>query len=183
MEAVSRGSLDVGVLCPPARLPRTVTVSHRIADAFVLVVPRDVQPPPQRAASPLPETADAADGLNPPAEAEVETWAAWALDQTWLMPPPDTRSRTILDDWWRGLKAKPAAAMEIDSFDLMIQLVALGLGVACVPRRAVRAFPRKQQIRTHPLPVPLTRELAVITPARPEQPRHVMRFLENILFS
>lgn len=56
-------------------------------------------------------------------------------------------------------------------------------GVACVPRRAVRAFPRKQQIRVHPLPVPLVRELAVITPARPEQPRHVTRFLENILFS
>jgi DNA-binding transcriptional LysR family regulator len=114
---------------------------------------------------------------------ETETWNAWAARQTWLMPPPDTRSRAILDDWWRTLKMKPAAAMELDSFDLMIQLAALGLGVACVPRRAVRAFPRKQQIRVHPLPVPLVRELAVITPARPEQPRHVTRFLENILFS
>lgn len=166
IELVGRGSLDAGVLCPPPRLPRTVRVSHRIADAFTLLLPRSLPAP-------------VSDGT----ENDGESWAAWAMRQMWLMPPPETRSRVILDDWWRDLKLKPAAAMELDSFDLMIQLVALGLGVACVPRRAVSAFPRRQQIRSCPLPAPLVRELAVIIPNRTEQPRHVVQFLDNILFS
>ncbi|MES2706925.1 MAG: LysR family transcriptional regulator [Verrucomicrobiota bacterium] len=170
IESVAKGVLDVGVLCPPVRMPRTVKVSHRIADAFVLLLPRDCPPP-----------VFGADG-NGEDEAGAG-WPEWVGRQTWLLPPAGTRSRAILDEWWRERKLKPAAAMELDSFDLMIQLVALGLGVACVPRRAVSAFPRRQQIRAVPLPVPLVRELAVISPNRPAQPRHVSQFLDNILFS
>lgn len=163
IESVALGQLDVGVLCPPLRLPRAVKVSHRISDAFVLILPKDCPPP-----FPL---------------VGHQSWAAWVEEQTWLQMPAGTRSRECLDDWWREQKMKPAAAMEIDSFDLIVQLVALGLGVACVPRRAVSAFPRKRQIRSLALPSPLVRELAVICPNRTTSPAHVTRFIDNILFS
>lgn len=163
IEAVAGGRLDVGVLCPPRRLPRSVMITHKITDAFALIAPQKLSPP---------------SFLN-----DASQWAAWVAGQLWLAPPTDTRSRACLDEWWAAQNLKPIPAMELESFDLIIHLVALGLGVACVPRRAISTFPRKQQIQLLPLPAPLVRELAVITPNTTLMPKHVRQFIDNILFS
>ena len=72
--------------------------------------------------------------------------------------------------------------MELDSFDMTIQLAALGMGVACVPRRALSSFPRRRQLQRIKLPRPLTRELAIIMPRRATTPEHVKQFVASILF-
>jgi DNA-binding transcriptional LysR family regulator len=163
IEAVAEGRLDVGVLCPPRRLPRSVAITHRITDAFALIVPQKYQ--------------------IPNFEGSPSHWAAWVSEQAWLQPPPQTRSRVLLEEWWTAQNLIVNPAMELESFDLIVQLVALGLGVACVPRRALSSFPRKQQIQMLPLPIPLVRELAVISASKPALPTHVQRFIRNILFS
>jgi DNA-binding transcriptional LysR family regulator len=162
IEAVAACQLDLGVLCPPARLPGSVEVTHRIQDRFTVLAPRD---------SPLP-----------PDLHQAPVWAAWVAGQSWIAPPARTRSRACIDAWWAAQHLAPAAAMELDSFDMAIHLVALGLGVACVPRRALSPFPRKRRLQRVPLPLPLSRELVVITPRRGTTPDHVLQFVQNILF-
>jgi len=159
VEAVSACRLDVGVLCPPPRLPASVEITHRISDAFALIAPRGTAAP-----------------------ADADSWKEWVGAQSWIAPPPGTRSRACIDTWWAAQKLAPAAAMELDSFDMTIHLVALGMGVACVPRRAVSSFPRKRQLQRIPLPMPLARELAVISPRRGSTPEHVRAFIGDILF-
>ncbi len=161
VEAVAACKLDLAVLCPPPRLPGSVAITHRIEDVFVLIVPA---------------------GMEVPSAAEDEAWRAWAAAQAWIVPPAGTRSRACIDAWWQKAKPAPPAAMELDSFDMSIQLVALGMGVAFVPRRALSSFPRKRQIRRIKLAWPLKRELAIIAPRRGTTPEHVREFIAEILF-
>lgn len=162
IEAVANGNLDLGVLCPPPRLPDSVAVTHRITDRFIILAPRDLEIP--------------ADIREP------QVWREWVEARPWIVPPARTRSRACIDDWWAAQNLAPAAAMELDSFDMAIQLVALGLGVACVPRRAFSSFARKGRLQRVPHPHPLARELVVITPRRGTAPDHVRQFVESILF-
>jgi DNA-binding transcriptional LysR family regulator len=162
IEAVASCHLDLGILCPPARLPESVEVTHRISDRFIILAPRDLQLPGE-----LRESA---------------VWAAWVAGQSWIVPPARTRSRVCIDAWWASQGLAPAVAMELDSFDMAIHLVALSLGVACVPRRAFSGFARKGRLQKIPLPVPLARELVVIIPRRTSTPEHVREFVRSILF-
>ena len=76
-----------------------------------------------------------------------------------------------------------SAVAAFDSFDLILQLVALGLGIALVPRRAIASFPRKKQLRVWALPESFERELVVVaSPPGAVSPR-VKAFVESILVS
>ncbi|RYD46770.1 MAG: LysR family transcriptional regulator [Verrucomicrobiaceae bacterium] len=162
IESIASGRLDVAILAPPARLPDSVEILHRIEDRFVIVAPAGRQ---------VPEALEDPDG-----------WKAWAASQAWIVPPSGTRSRACIDDWWRAQEIVTSAAMELDSFDTAIHLVALGLGTACVPRRALSTFTRKKRLKRVNPPHPLTRELVVIAPKRESMPAHVREFVESILF-
>jgi len=161
VEAVAACKLDLAVLCPPPRLPGSVTITHRIEDAFVLIAPI---------------------GMPVPIVEDDKAWRAWVAGQSWILPPAGTRSRACIDEWWGKSKDAPQAAMELDSFDVTIQLVALGMGVAFVPRRALSSFPRKRQIQRIKLKQPIKRELAIIAPRRGTTPEHVREFIAGILF-
>ena len=162
MEAVAACQLDVAVLCPSASLPGLVEVIHRIPDDFAIVAPRAIEVP-----------ADTKDS---------RVWKKWVRAQSWIAPPSRTISRAIIDQWWSAQGLELGVAMETDSFDMAVHLAALGMGVACVPRRALSTFPRKRQLQRVPLPVPLRRELAVIAPKRSTTPLHVKQFIADILF-
>ena len=72
--------------------------------------------------------------------------------------------------------------MELDSFDLIINLVGLGMGVAMVPHRALPLYVRQRKFRRVPTQTRFRRELVVLV--RPELPmrEHVRQFVERILF-
>jgi len=78
------------------------------------------------------------------------------------------------------LEVQPA--MELDSFDLIINLVASGFGLAFVPRRALALYRRKESIATLSFPERFERDVVAVTRKHRKQPLHVQRFVENILF-
>ena len=81
----------------------------------------------------------------------------------------------------QGLRSREG--MELDNFDMITPLVAIGMGVAMLPRRAHAAFPRKKSLQRIPLPQPFVRELAVIIRAGSPPQAHVAEFVRNVLFS
>lgn len=79
----------------------------------------------------------------------------------WVVPIARTRSRAGIDEWWATQSIAQEAAMGSGCFDMAIHLVALGQGVACVPRQAFSSFARKGRRQQVPLPLPLARSILI----------------------
>lgn len=154
--------LDLAVLCPPRRMPSTLAVTHRFEDTFTLIAPAET----------------AAEYERRPKRKAGE----WLLSQNWLMFDPDTNTGAQLAVWMKrhGWTAEPT--MQLDSFDLVINLVALGMGVSFVPIRALALYPNKRNVRRITLPARFSRELVVATRRHRPLPAHLDRFVENVLF-
>ncbi len=160
---VGSSALDLGILTCPRLIPTTVEVTHRMVDRFILVV--------------------SAGTMVPSAFKSAIAFRKWANAQRWLLPPGNSRSREIIDDWAMGLKVDLQPVMELDGFDLMLEFAAMGMGATLIPRRCLGPFRRKRQIKVVPTPVGFGRQLIVIAPKHSKCPEHVTRFVEGILFS
>ena len=72
--------------------------------------------------------------------------------------------------------------MQLDSFDLIINLVSLGMGVSFVPIRALAIYGQKKNLTRLHLPDRFERQLVVVMRKHRKQPVHLAQFVENILF-
>jgi DNA-binding transcriptional LysR family regulator len=79
-----------------------------------------------------------------------------------------------------GLKIEPT--MQLDSFDLIITLVALGMGVSFVPIRTLALHGRKKSFVRLKLTDRFERELVVAMRRHRKKPEHLSEFVNNILF-
>ncbi len=164
LSALEGNELDLGVLCPPPRLPKTLAVTHRFTDAFTLIASAQIAENFLK----LPKSKTARLG--------------WLQKQSWLLLEESTNTGRELRKWMQlsGLKIEPA--MQLDAFDLIINLVSLGMGVSFVPMRALAIHGQKKNlIRLH-LPARFERQLVVAMRKHRKQPEHLSEFVKNILF-
>jgi DNA-binding transcriptional LysR family regulator len=164
LSALEAHELDLGVLCPPPRLPRHVRVTHRFEDAFALVV-HSAMAPSFRS---LPNSRKA--------------HLRWLEKQNWLLIEEATNTGRQLRRWMARHDLEVEPVMQLDSFDLIINLVALGMGVSFVPIRALALYGRKRTLTRLPLPERFVRELVVVVRKQRKTPEHIARFVENVLF-
>jgi DNA-binding transcriptional LysR family regulator len=153
---------DLGVFCPPARLPKTIRATHKFEDAFTLIAPA-------RFAEELPQ-------IHPRARAEA------VKNQNWLVIDERSNTGAQLRAWMRRENWKAEPIMQLDNFDLIINLVALGMGVSFVPIRALALYHQRKKIARIPTPTRFTRHLIVAVRNRRQLPSHVEQFIEKILF-
>lgn len=162
LKEVGNSSLDLGILTEPSELPGNVIVTHRMTDHFSMITSSTAEPTP-------------VDSLP--------LFRKWAHSQSWLLPPLNSRSRQLIDDWAQDRKVLLKPVMELENFDLMIQFASMGMGVAFIPRRGLSNFPRKKLVRLIHPPVEMSRQLIVVSPKHSKCPEHVARFVSGILFS
>lgn len=164
LSALESNELDLGVLCPPKMLPRTLAITHRFTDTFALIAPKSAETEFLR----LPKSEGAR--------------MKWLSGQNWLLQEEGSNTGRELRHWMKrsGLHVEPA--MQLDNFDLIINLVSLGLGFSFVPRRALALYGRKTNLVRLPLKQRFSRSLVVVTRRHRKRPEHLMRFIENILF-
>jgi DNA-binding transcriptional LysR family regulator len=163
MGKVGNSGLDMGILTAPAFIPENVTVTHQMTDQFSIVVP---------IASDIGKICDS-----------VAQFRKWASSQSWLLPPAKSRSRQLMEEWASGNRMELPPIMELEHFDLMIQLVSMNMGAALIPRRTYGTFRRKTLVHVLSPPVELSRQMIVIAPKHGKRPEHVSRFVDGILFS
>ncbi|QYM78892.1 LysR family transcriptional regulator [Horticoccus luteus] len=156
--------LDVGVLSPPHRLPQTVRITHRFTDTFALVG-------------------------SPAAAADFEAHAAtrarrlaWLNRQNWLVLDERSNTGRRLHAWMTRQGCRVPPGMQLDNFDLIINLAALGMGVSFVPVRALALYGRKRSLRRLPWPERFERELVVLVRRHRKLPPHILQFIDNVLF-
>jgi len=164
LKAIEENEMTLGVLALPRRLPRGLSVTHRFADAFALIAPIEV--------------AEKFQALRRYRKARVD----WLHAQNWLLIEEDSTTGCCLRAWMnrQGLKMDPT--MQLDSFDLIINLVSLGMGISFVPIRALALYGRKRTIARLPLEHRFVRELVIVMRRRNDTPEHVVEFVRNVLF-
>ena len=164
LSGLETNELDLGVICPPARLPRTVRITHKFDDAFTLIAPTEVA----KAHASTPGTRKAR--------------RQWMAQQKWLLLEESSNTGRQLHAWFlkHGWNIEPA--MQLDNFDLIINLVALGMGVSFVPIRALALYGQKRTFERIPLPEKFTREVSVVVRKHRKMPLHLTQFVENVLF-
>ena len=164
LSALEANELDLGILCPPAKLPRTLTKTHHFKDAFSLIAPAEL----------LQEFTALPDNRSMRND--------WLLRQPWLMIEESTNTGKQLRKWMARLGLKIDPAMQLDSFDLVITLAALGMGIGFVPTRALALYGRKKRLARLPLPERFEREVFVVKRRNRKEPPHLAEFVKNILF-
>jgi DNA-binding transcriptional LysR family regulator len=168
LTSVQDASLDLAILGAPDSLASTLQVTHRMADAFVLVGHPGLVPP----------------ALGRRAGHWPKSHRDWLQRQPWLRFSLSSSTGRSIEAWMHSHHLHPTAVTELDSFDMMVHLAALGFGVGLVPRRALAAFPRRKRLLLIPLPETFTRELIVVTRRSPAaRSPHVQAFVQSILFS
>lgn len=164
LDALETNELDIGVLCPPKRIPASLKVTHRFTDAFTLIVPQGWTPP---------ETS---------LRRKQRQWGEWLSAQPWLLIHEGSNTGTRLRRWLARQGWHPAKRTEMDNFDLIINLVALGLGVSVVPQRSLALYARNRKVQRFSIPDRFERELVVLARRLPAPPAHVTQLVERILF-
>lgn len=162
LTALESNEADLGVISPPARLPETLRVTHRFTDAFAIIAP--------------------ANAARDSDLASKQARLGWANRQNWLLLDESGNTGRRLRAWMKreGIVVEPG--MTLDNFDLIINLVSLGMGVSCVPIRALALYARKRNLRRIVWPARFTRELVVVVRRHREIPEHVGQFIANVLF-
>jgi DNA-binding transcriptional LysR family regulator len=162
LNAMELHEQDIGVLCPPSRLPRMLSVTHRFKDTFTLVAARSVEAE--------------ISGLLKRSKLE------WLKEQNWILIDERTNTGVQLRAWMQrhGLRVEPT--MQLDNFDVIINLVALGMGVSLVPIRALALYNQRRGITRISFPSRFARELVVIFRKHRKPPEHVTEFIKNVLF-
>lgn len=164
LASLESDALDVGVLLPPSRISPRLRITHRFRDAFTFIGNGD-------------QLEEAKVNVKKPAELR-----GWLESQPWLAPQESTQTGRRLSTWLKQQKIHVRPAMELDNFDLIINLVAVGLGVSLVPQRSLALYSRRQSLVRLPWPERFVRELVVVVRRQKQAPEHIQRFVENILF-
>ena len=162
LSALEANELDIGVICPPRRLPQTLRVTHKFSDAFTLLAPAHV-----------------AEEFKALAKRKRIEWAG---AQNWLSIEEASNTGRELHRWMKqqGLSIQPG--MKLDSFDLIINLVSLGMGISFVPIRALALYPGKRGLRRLDWGERFSRDLVVIVRRNRNIPAHLDQFIKNVLF-
>lgn len=151
--------LDIGVICPPPRLPKSLQITHQFKDEFAFIAPKMLTP-----------------------LAEDSLWREWLSSHPFLAIHEESNTGRQIQQWMKRKSMNLSPAMQLDNFDLIINLVALGMGVSLVPRRALALYARKKTIQQIRLPERFARDLVVLTRKSKSPPGHIKQFVENILF-
>jgi DNA-binding transcriptional LysR family regulator len=162
VEALDSGGLDAGLVCPPRHLPRSLQATHRFADEFVVIVPPQLCVPP---------------GLE-----TVNDLRQQMSGQRWLMIERESHTGQRLHQWLerQGWQIEPA--MELDSFDVIVNLVSLGLGASLVPHRVLPLYEQRRAVRRLAIQPRFSRELTVVIRRNRRPPESLRAFVASVLF-
>jgi DNA-binding transcriptional LysR family regulator len=164
LAALEAGELDLGVFSPPTRLPRTLRVTHRFDDTFTLIAPRSLAGAYQA----LPRSG--------------ASRTAWLRKQPWLLLEENTNTGARLRTWMDEHALSIQPLMQFDSFDLIINLVSLGMGLSFVPIRALALYGRKRTLQRLKWKPPFVRDLVVVVRQQRKIPEHLSKFVDRVLF-
>jgi DNA-binding transcriptional LysR family regulator len=162
LAALENNEQDLGIICPPKSLPQTLRITHRFDDAFTLIAPTAFQ-----------------DQLQ---QISKKKLIDWLKVQRWLLIDDTSNTGRLLREWMRKENMAVDPTMQLDNFDLIINLVSLGMGMSFVPVRALAVYNARHKVIRIPTLRRFNRELVVVVRKNRKLPAHVEKFISNVLF-
>ncbi len=162
VQALESGDLDAGLVCAPPHLPRSLRVTHRFADEFVFIVP--------------PHLSISADFKT------VRNLKEHLSRERWLMIERDSYTGRRMNQWLKAQGWPIEPAMELDSFDVIVNLVSLGLGAGLVPHRVLPLYEQRRAVRRLAIQPRFSRDLAVVVRRNRNPPEPLRAFVASVLF-
>jgi DNA-binding transcriptional LysR family regulator len=174
-----RGTLRLGAMESTAavRLPQPLGIFHEMYPDVVLELssgdPRELINLVLRAKLDAALISDPASDkrLNSMVIYEEELVIVAEAKHPPIASPKDIPSKTILafhpgcphrkrlEEWFTRSRAKPQRVVEVGSYHLILGCVALGMGVALVPRSVLSTYLERSRLSVHPLPPKSNRAL------------------------
>ena len=145
--------IDIAIFAQASKPPSRLRLLHSFKDDFVIITPPD----------------------NAKQSAPDPNYSWLALDQ-------NSTTGALINQWIAKLQPDLTSSTEFNNFDLIINLVALGLGSSIVPRRAVRPYSRRFQINQIEPKTPLHRIIGVYSRKSATPNKTIDQFVESILF-
>ncbi len=162
--AVESGELDAGILTAPPQLPSMLEITQRFRDEFTVIAP--------------PQSAVSQPNKPLPLENAIEIFQG----ERWLLVSAGTTTGKLLRGWITRQHLKIKEILEADNFDLIVNLVSLGLGVSIVPHRVLALQGQRRPVKRFNTKPKFARDLIVVVRKRSEMPAELRAFVENILF-
>ena len=163
VEMLESHELDVGIICLSSKPPRSLVVKHRFEDRFIAIAPNSLEHEGSKKLSP-------------------QKLQKQFSDLSWFFINKTSNTGKLLDQWMSRNNLQVDRGMEMDTFDVIVNLVGMGLGVSVVPYRTLSNYPMKKSIVRISLKPMFTRQLSIVTRKAREQPSAIVKFLENVLF-
>lgn len=160
LRALDAGELDAGLICPPKSLPRTLVATHRFRDDFVIITP--------------PRLASAKLSLNAARKLLV--------NERWLLLKAHGNTGRAQRAWLEKQGWPVVPTMELDSFDMIVNLVSLDLGVSMVPHRVLPLYGKRRAVNRIVPSQRFSRQLAVVVRRGQAETNPLKEFIEQILF-
>jgi len=134
-------------------LPKTVRITHKFEDAFTLIASRTVE--------------------SQIRELSKKRLLGWLQKLNWLLFDERSNTGQQLRFWMcqQGWRIEPT--MQLDNFDLIINLVAIGMGVSFVPIRALALYNQRRTLIRIPVAPRFTRDLVVVIRKHRKIPEHL----------
>lgn len=164
LAALESGNLDAGLVCPPPRLPPSLKVTHRFTDEFTAIAPPQFSQAPEMTS------------------VTMKQLRKQFANQRWLLIDRQGFTGRRLNHWLRTHDWLLEPAMELDSFDVIVNLVSLGLGVSLVPHRVLALYGQRRIVRRIAIHPRFSRELAVVVRRNRVTPEPLRSFVESVLF-
>lgn len=164
LAAVESGELDVGIVAAPPHLSRALVATHRFNDEFVAIAP-----PKSR----IPDVAS---------PVSITDLLKLFARHRWLLISDATNTGKRMRGWLARNHVTIETAMEADNFDLIANLVSLGVGVSIVPHRVLALHPKTRPVKRVMMNPKFSRELMAVVRRDRENTQPVKEFIANILF-
>lgn len=164
LRQVEQRELDCAVVCLPPNLPKNIRVSKTFMDPLILVASHDF----------IQKQKNESPGKKP-----LQILAKEPL----ILIGAHTYTRKIIDHFLfeKGLTVYPS--MELDSFDLIVSFVALGLGISIVPQRVLPVYARSRSISCGKLAnLPIKRQLGIVIHKSNEKNELLKEFIRHFSF-
>lgn len=164
LQNVEQNELDVALLSPPPHLPRGLKITHRFNDDFTIIAPPQLQ---------LPRKGKQIDLIKT---------GKLLMTQRWISIDRECNTGKRMHHWLAKNDLRIEPAMELDNFDVIVNLVSLGMGVSLVPHRVLPIYFNRRAVQKISLKEKFSRELVVVVRKNRKQAEYLTNFVENILF-
>lgn len=147
------GEIDLAILTKPRIALANAVVELAFEDKFVAVAP--------------PDSGIEWDDLG---------------EQPLILLEAGTTTGELIRNWLSANGIEPNGVMETDNFDLIVNSVALGLGCALIPRRALTIYSKSRKVRKLGVADGLSREIQALVRPGAKESRMLRSFIDQILF-